>query len=147
VDFAIVPSRRFGILRLPLSAVIDVPDGLPGVPGTRFALVATEGPFRWLQSTDDADVALPVCDPWAFFDEFRLVITDADAELLGLEPGHRDAEVWAIVRADGAESGWTANLRAPLVVFEGSGRQVLNDAPLAPVQAPLYPPAAADYAA
>jgi flagellar assembly factor FliW len=138
----IIASRRFGILKLPVSAVVELPDGLPGVAGNRFALVDADGPFRWLQSTEDPGVALPVTDPWSFFEEYRLVISAAEAEGIGLLPGERDAAVWVIVRAEGPQSEWTANLRAPVVVFEGRGRQVLNDAPMAPVRAPLYPPAA-----
>jgi flagellar assembly factor FliW len=142
----IVNSRRFGVLNLPASSLVELPDGLPGVPGTSFALVEAEGPFQWLQSTEDPGVALPVTDPWTHFDGFRLVIMDADAAGLGLTPGQRDAAALVVVRAEGPPSAWTANLRAPVVVYEGRGRQVLNEAPLAPVRAPLYP-SAADLAA
>ncbi len=42
------------------------------------------------------------------------------------------------VRASERLEDFTANLRAPLVIHDGIGRQVLNEAPGAELRAPLF---------
>ena len=51
------------------------------------------------------------------------------------------------VRAAAELSDFSCNLRAPIVVWKGRGHQVINEAPDAPVRAPLFPVAAAAQAA
>ena len=51
------------------------------------------------------------------------------------------------VRAAGELSDFSCNLRAPIVIWNGHGHQVINEAPDAPVRAPLFPEAAAVQAA
>lgn len=48
-----------------------------------------------------------------------------------------------IVRAADELEAFTANLRAPILVAGGRARQVINEAPDAPVRASLFPAAAA----
>ena len=45
------------------------------------------------------------------------------------------------VRAGAELTDFSANLRAPIVVAEGQGHQVINEAADAPVRAPLFPAA------
>ena len=52
------------------------------------------------------------------------------------------AQLYVTVRAAPNPADVVVNLRAPLVVFEGLGRQVLNAAPGAELQAPLFAAAA-----
>jgi flagellar assembly factor FliW len=63
-----IESTRFGSLDIRDDAVLEFPDGLPGLPGERWALVSkdNDSPFFWLHSVDHADVALPVTSPWLF---------------------------------------------------------------------------------
>jgi flagellar assembly factor FliW len=58
-----------------------------------------------------------------------------------------DVDVWVTVRAGAELSDFSANLRAPILVCNGHGHQVINDAPDAPVRAPLFPEAGAKPAA
>src|SRR4051812_49862294 len=64
-----IESTRFGTLEIPSAAVLDFPNGLIGLGGSRYALVAKEedSVFLWLHSLDDPSVALPVVNPWRFF--------------------------------------------------------------------------------
>jgi flagellar assembly factor FliW len=55
--------------------------------------------------------------------------------------------VWVTVRAAGELSDFSCNLRAPIVVWNGRGHQVINEAPDAPVRAPLFPESATAQAA
>lgn len=142
-----VHSSRFGELEVPEEAVIDFPDGLIGVGGRRFALLTREesGAFRWLQEVDEAELALPVTDPFAFFPDYEVQISDAEAARIGIaEAG--DADVLVIVRAAAALEEFCANLLAPLLISKGVGHQVMNEAPGAEVRAPLLAPVAEDAA-
>jgi flagellar assembly factor FliW len=42
------------------------------------------------------------------------------------------------VRAADTLEGFSANLRAPLLVSDGRGHQIINQAPDSPVRAPLF---------
>jgi flagellar assembly factor FliW len=136
-----VHSRRFGRLAVAPSDVIDFPEGLIGLRGTRFVLIPAGGdsPFAWLQSAEDPDLAIPVADPWTFFDDFWLEISDETAMAASLPADGTDVTVWVTVRAADDLRDFCANLRAPIVVHAGRGAQVLNEAPGADVRAPLFP--------
>ena len=128
-------SSRFGTLEIAADAVIEFPAGLIGLGGSRFALVSAdaEGAFHWLHSVEDASLALPVTNPWLFFDDYAVELSDEDTRRIDSDT----PDVWVTVRA-GAEPGdFAANLRAPILVAGGRGHQVINEAD-APVRAPLF---------
>jgi flagellar assembly factor FliW len=131
-------STRFGTIEVDESAVIEFPAGLIGLPGTRWALVGAGpgSPFRWLHSLEQEDLALPVTDPWNFFPDYAVELSDADTERVGGDDPDA-VEVMVTVRATAELSEFSANLRAPIVVREGRGFQVINEAPDAPMRAPL----------
>ena len=129
-------STRFGTVEIERDAVIEFPSGLIGLGGSRYAIVAAapDAPFSWLHSVDEPDVALPVTNPWLHFGDYAVELSDEDTTRIGSET----PDVWVTVRA-GAEPGdFAANLRAPIVVANGRGHQVINEAPDAPVRAPLF---------
>jgi flagellar assembly factor FliW len=134
----IVNSTRFGRLEVPAEALVDFPEGLVGVGGRRFALFAHEesGAFSWLQETSEADLALPVTDPFAFFPDYEVVLSDAEAARIGVtDPAA--AQVLVVVRADEDPGKVSANLLAPILIAAGVGHQVMNDAAWAPLREPL----------
>ena len=129
-------SARFGTVEIAADAVIEFPSGLIGLGGSRYALVSadTDGAFHWLHSLEDASLALPVTNPWLFFDEYAVELSDDDTERVGSQ----NPDVWVTVRAGSSPSDFSANLRAPILVAEGRGHQVINEASDAPVRAPLF---------
>lgn len=139
---ATVNSTRFGEIEVPEEALIEFPEGLIGVGGSRFALLARDaGAFRWLQEVERGDLALPVTDPFAFFPDYEVRISDAEAARIGIaDPA--EAEVLAIVRAAAALEDFSVNLLAPILVSRQVGHQVINEAP-AEVRVPLLAGAAA----
>ena len=143
-----INSTRFGALEIPADAIIEFPAGLIGLGGRRYALIATDAdaPFNWLQSVEDAGLALPVTDPWRFFADYEVELSDEETARIGVEDAHGVA-VWVTVRAGADLSEFTANLRAPILVAEGRGHQVINALPAAPLRAPLFPEAPAEQAA
>jgi flagellar assembly factor FliW len=135
-----VESTRFGTLEIEPEAVVEFPAGLIGLGGQRFALVATdaEGAFHWLHSLEDPALALPVTNPWSFFSDYAVELSDDDSERLGVEdPAGLD--VWVTVRASSELKDFSANLKAPILISNGRGHQVINVATDAPVRASLFP--------
>ncbi|WP_022929090.1 flagellar assembly protein FliW [Patulibacter americanus] len=136
-------STRFGDLELSEDDALEFPDGLVGLPGTRYALLLPEDPdgaFAWLQSLDDASLALPVTRPGRFFPDFDVVLEEED-----VDPALRDTEAvetWVVVRAGERLEDFSANLRAPLLIVGRRGWQVINRADEAPLRAPLVAEAA-----
>jgi flagellar assembly factor FliW len=138
-----IDSSRFGTIEVPAERVIEFPHGLIGLGGRRYAIVpqGDEGAFSWLHSLDDPTLALPVANPWRFFSDYAVELADEQSAGITADPG--DVEVWVTVRAGSQLSDFYANLRAPILVAEGQGHQVINEAADAPVRAPLFPAVAA----
>jgi flagellar assembly factor FliW len=143
-----IESSRFGQVEVDPESVLEFPEGLIGLAGSRYAMIGDdpEAPFLWLQSLDDPSLALPVTNPHRFFADFAVEVVDEDAERLGLEgPGAMD--VYVTVRAAPALEDFTANLRAPILVRDGQAWQVINQAPGCELRVPLFPGREADGAA
>ncbi|MBE2316954.1 flagellar assembly protein FliW [Solirubrobacter sp. CPCC 204708] len=132
-------SSRFGTVEIAAEDVIEFPTGLIGLSGSRYALIAPseDGAFAWLHSIDDAALALPVANPWHFFGDFEVELSDKASEPITADPS--DVAVWVTVRAGTELSDFYANLRAPILIAEGKGHQIINEAADAPVRAPLFP--------
>jgi flagellar assembly factor FliW len=134
-----IDSTRFGSLEVPDEAVVEFPNGLIGLGGTRYALLARDesAPFLWLHSVEDGSLAIPVTSPWNFFSSFEVEISDSEAQRIGVtDPA--EAEVLVTVRAGESLGDFRANLRAPILVSAGRGFQVINEAPGTSVRAPLF---------
>ena len=136
-----IDSSRFGTLEIASEDVIDFPQGLIGLGSRRYAFVASEGSFSWLHSIDDPALALPVANPWEFFGDYAVELSDEASEPTTAEPA--DVAVFVTVRAGAELSDFYANLRAPILVADGQGHQVINESADAPVRAPLFPAVAA----
>jgi len=143
-----VHSTRFGTLEIETEAVLAFPRGLIGLGGSHYALLTTdpESPFSWLHSVENPDLALPVTRPAQFFPGYEVVVSDAEADMLGLG-GDVPADVWVTVRAAANVEDFTVNLRAPIVVKalpDGSAAfQVINEMPGLEVRTPLFAASAA----
>lgn len=131
-------STRFGTIDVPEDAIVDFPVGLVGLGGSRYALLARDDQqaFLWLQSLDDPDLALPVVNPWDFFPDYELELTQSDAERLA-SASPEEASLYVTVRAGDTPQGFSANLRAPILIAGQTGYQLINQAANAPVRAPL----------
>ena len=133
-------SIRFGEVQVAEEDVIEFPFGLIGLGGSRYTLLDRNPGtgFLWLHSVDEPALALPVVRPEPFFSEFSLHMAPEDVERTGIDDGARDVKLYVTVRATPNPLDITANLRAPLVVHEGRGYQVINANPEAQLQAPLF---------
>jgi flagellar assembly factor FliW len=135
-----IDSSRFGPIEIPEEKVITLPQGLIGLPGTKYALVTRDekSPFVWLHSVEDGGLALPVTNPWLFFPDYEVRISDEDAESIGLE-GPEQADILCVVRATEEIGDFTVNLLSPIVLHAAkrTGKQVINEVAY-DVRAPLF---------
>ena len=134
-----VESSRFGTLEIEEGAIIEFPAGLIGLGGRHWAVVSKDpnGPFAWLHSLEDPALALPITNPWDFFADYEVELSDTDTDRV--DAG--DVTVWVTVRAGSELGDFSANLRAPILISGGQGFQVINEASPAPVRAALFPEA------
>jgi flagellar assembly factor FliW len=132
-------SIRFGSVEIEQHDVIEFPLGLIGLGGLHYALIDRNPGtgFQWLHSIEDPALALPVVAPQLFFADFTLALAEEDRERTGIEDVGK-AELYVTVRATPDPLDITANLRAPLLVHQGRGFQVINLSENAPLQAPLF---------
>ena len=116
-------STRFGRLEVPAEAVIEFPNGLIGLGGTQWALLARseDSAFIWLHSIDDPELAIPVTQPVALL---RATTRSSSPTRRPRASGSTDAEqtsVYVTVRAAEALEDFTANLRAPILIAQRPG--------------------------
>ena len=132
-------SIRFGAVEIAEEDVIEFPFGLIGLGGLQYTLLDHNpgSGFLWLHAVDNAALALPVVSPYQFFPSFTLEIAAEDRERTGIEDS-TDAELYVTVRATPNPADITANLRAPLLIRDGRGYQVINTNEDAALQAPLF---------
>ena len=134
-----IDSSRFGRVDIDPATVIEFPDGLIGLSGSRYALLARDQatPFAWLQSVEDPALALPVTNPHLFFAAYEVRLTDEDVQRVGADD-RTQMDVYVTVRAAESLADFTANLKAPILVREGCGWQVINQAEGYELRAPLF---------
>ena len=111
-------TTRFGSVSVDPEHVMTFPQGMLGIGeggAARFALLQSDdwGPFYWLQSADDPEVAFLVVDPALFFKDYQVLIreeTQADLDLADA----KDGQIMVICNRAG---DWlTGNLLGPLVI-------------------------------
>jgi flagellar assembly factor FliW len=134
-----IESTRFGRVEIDPETVIEFPEGLIGLGGSRYALLTTDpgNPIVWLHCIDDPSLSLPVTDPHRYFSRYDVELTDEDAERLGLDES-TPVDVYVTVVAASELSDFTANQKAPILIRDGQGHQVINQAPGCELRAPLF---------
>jgi flagellar assembly factor FliW len=80
-----VESTRFGTVEVPDEAVIEFPNGILGLQGRKWTLMARDpdSDFLWLHSLDDGSLAIPVTNPWFFFSSYEVEVSDSEAARIG----------------------------------------------------------------
>lgn len=143
-----IDSARFGRVEIDPSTVIEFPEGLIGLGGSRYALLTNDpgSPLMWLHCIDDPTLSLPVTEPHRFFSGYEVQLSDEDAERLALDDS-TPVDVYVTVVAASALEDFTANQKAPILIRNGRGHQVINQAPGCELRAPLFAEALAQRSA
>jgi flagellar assembly factor FliW len=134
-----IDSPRFGRVEIDPATVIEFPEGLIGLGGSRYALLtsAPGNQLMWLHCIDDPSLSLPVAEPHRFFSDFEVELTDEDVERVGID-ADTPVDVYVTVVAGSELDDFTANQKAPIIVHGGRGHQVINQAAGAQLRAPLF---------
>ena len=134
-----IESSRFGRIEIDPGTMIEFPEGLIGLRGVHYALIArdAETPFLWLQSLEDPSLALPVTNPHRFFPHFAVELIDEEAQRLDLDEAAA-YDVYVTVRAGASLHDFTANLKAPILIRSGRAYQVINQAAGCELRTPLF---------
>ena len=117
-------------------SVIEFPHGLIGLPGSRYELVETDTSISWLESLDVPGLAVPVTNPFRFFEDYVVELSEQDAERLTFVDVEQTS-THVTVRHDHGQACLVLNLRAPIVIGGGRGYQVINQVPEASLRAPI----------
>lgn len=130
----IVETLRFGKMEIQPDKVLHIQGGLLGFPGSQlFALLdhAEGSPFKWLQSLDEGELAVPVCDPKLFFPDYHIRIKRDELASLRVKRAE-ELVILVILSLQNEPKEMTANLLGPVIIHAERliGRQiVLKDAP------------------
>jgi len=124
-----IETTRFGTIEINERSVVHLPAGMLGFEHCkRFVLLEDKegSAVRWMQSVDDPAVAFIVINPFDFFPEYELELTDEQAASLDLEDP-ADSITFTTVTVARDEGRITANLLGPIVINSRTltGRQIV----------------------
>ena len=74
-----IQTALFGELTISESDIINFPEGLPGFKAEKkFILIPLEedSPFFYLQSIKEAELCLLLADPFTFFTDYQIKLSD-----------------------------------------------------------------------
>ncbi len=139
-------STRFGTFELKDDNVLVFPSGILGFPDwTKYVLLDhdTNAPFKWLQCTEEPQLAFVVLDPAFFKPDYQIQVPlDALIEIQKVDSD--ELSVVTILTIPSHDPGAvTANLRGPLVMNHRTRlcKQLVLSEDL-PTRYPLFPDAA-----
>ncbi len=111
-------ATKFGEIDFEENEIIVLPKGILGFSQlTRYILLEKEGsgPFKWLQSVEDPNVAFVIADPLDFFPNYKLEINEKELEELNYT-NSKDLITYVIVTVPQDASLASADLLGPLVI-------------------------------
>ncbi|HEX8984264.1 MAG TPA: flagellar assembly protein FliW [Bryobacteraceae bacterium] len=113
-------TRYFGELEYEAEAIVEFPAGLPGFESERqFILVdrADLKPLVFVQSLATPELCFPALPVLSVLPDYKLAMTEADREALGLPQEPRiGQDVACLAVLNVRENSTVANLLAPLVI-------------------------------
>lgn len=123
----IIETMRFGQVDVAEGEILHFPDGLPGfVDKKTFALLPYQpgAPVSFLQSLTAPELTFLVIDPFDFFADYRLELSDDMVEKMQISDENPPL-ILTIVTVQPDQESMTANLLAPLVINQRDriGRQ------------------------
>jgi flagellar assembly factor FliW len=118
-----IHTARFGDINVDESRIITFLSPIFGFDGlTKYVVLdhSDDSPFKWLQSTEDTDLAFVVTNPKFFGIPYEFAISEEVAEQLDIQ-NSEDALVLNIVNIPQDNPGkMTANLLGPVVMNQNA---------------------------
>ncbi|HHW39813.1 MAG TPA: flagellar assembly protein FliW [Syntrophomonadaceae bacterium] len=125
-----VYTARFGTLEVAPEKVLRFPRGMVGFPELKeffFVPLPDNDVFVWMQAVNNPDVAFLMVDPFVFFPDYEVDLSEAVCEFLGIKDPS-DATLLTVVTIPSRNvQEMTTNLLAPVVInhVKGVGQQVI----------------------
>ncbi|WP_054957462.1 flagellar assembly protein FliW [Paenibacillus dakarensis] len=112
----IIETSAWGSIEVTEEQIYQFPKGIPGFEQeTSFALLSMEGgPFAYLQSLKEKELAFVLADPFVFYPEYEFELPDSESTELALKEGH--VYVRNIVTLKDPIEQSSINLLAPIVM-------------------------------
>ena len=137
-----IKSTRFGEIVINDESIIHFPEGLPGFNNLlRFTIIRCDqtDPIQWLQSIEDADVSLPIINPFIIKEDYEIEVNDDELDIIDTH-SEEDMIVLNIMVLTEDLSKMTVNLMAPILINVKAmlGTQVMMDYKPIPIKYPAY---------
>ncbi|MBM9499552.1 flagellar assembly protein FliW [Leptospira sp. 201903071] len=114
-----IQTKPFGKIQISEKQILSFPEGLLGFEDYKnFALIEEEeeSVFKWLQSTEEVDLAFVVIPPSLFKKEYKPLIPEQELQLIGIEE-IKDGLTLVIVTIPGEDpASMTANMQGPILI-------------------------------
>ncbi|MCE5335771.1 MAG: flagellar assembly protein FliW [Desulfobacteraceae bacterium] len=109
-----VNTTRFGLIEVKAEELISFPWGIPGFEELKgyILLEYKDGPFQWLQSTEEPSVAFVVCPPGFIGLEYS--VPESKTSMIKLE-NPADLIVLNIVSFDKGKGSMRFHVKSPLI--------------------------------
>lgn len=141
----LVKTKFFGEVELDDEKILNFPNGIIGFENfKRYAILfdeedESETRISWLQSLDEAALALPVIDPLAISPEYAPMLEDELLKPLG-DPADEDLLFLLALTVPSDMTKVTANMKAPFIINAAnkSGVQLIVDNADYPVKFNVY---------
>lgn len=113
-----VETTRFGTLSINDDEQIFFPEGLLGLSELRrFTLIPhPNGPFQWLQSLEEPDVAFPTLDPRLIDDDYKVELNNSDFMCMAVDQQETCEVVFLCIINASNPARPTINMMAPLCI-------------------------------
>lgn len=112
----IIETSTWGCLEIREEQIYDFPRGIPGFEQeTRFVLLSLEeGPFAYLQSLNEKELAFVVVDPFAFYTDYEFELSENESKDLSLQQDQ--VYIRSIVTLKDPIENSSLNLLAPIII-------------------------------
>ncbi|SDH19631.1 flagellar assembly factor FliW [Alteribacillus persepolensis] len=136
-------TKHLGEVEVEESAIYTFEQGLPAFEEeTSFVLLpfSSDDTFWMLQSMRTPKLALVIADPFVFFPDYRVELTDVVIEQLAIEK-EEDVAIFSVLTLQEPFTNTTANLQAPIVLnaAEKKGKQMVGTDTAFKTKHPLFP--------
>ncbi|MDQ0298217.1 flagellar assembly factor FliW [Salibacterium salarium] len=127
-------TKHLGVMEIEKEQILTFEYGLPAFEEeTAFVLLpfSSDEVFFILQSVHTPELAFVMTDPFQFFEDYQVEVSDSVIEQLNIET-QEDVALYTILTLQDPFSSTTANLQAPIIInmAEKAGKQVvLSDSP------------------
>jgi flagellar assembly factor FliW len=115
----LLQTKHFGQIEVQESNILTFADGIPGFEASkRFVLINStndESPFKWLQSSDEPQIAFAVVNPFIIKKDYTFELSDETIKKLQIKAPEDVVTLSIMVVPEDLEK-MSMNLKAPIII-------------------------------